>query len=105
MTVIHLPGPRDVRVAYSVGRKVGPAVVRNKVRRRLRAAVRDLDVSTGGLATGIYLVIVRPEAARCTYAELHRNLGLAVSAASTVSSTSGGPAGPGRSAGTGGPDR
>ena len=100
MTVIHLPGRRDVRVAYSVGRKVGSAVVRNKVRRRLRAAVRDLDVSTGGLATGAYLVIVRPEAARCTYAELHRDLGLAVSA---VTSTAAGVVGHGT--GPGGPAR
>ena len=31
---------RSPRVAYAVGRRVGNAVVRNRVRRRLRAAVR-----------------------------------------------------------------
>ena len=34
MTVVYLPGGNDVRVAYAIGRKVGPAVVRNRVRRR-----------------------------------------------------------------------
>jgi ribonuclease P protein component len=89
MTVIHVPGGRDVRFAYSVSRKVGTAVVRNKVRRRLRAAVRDLDVRTGGLPTGAYLVAVRPEAASCSYAELHRDLGRAVAAATDAGSGAG----------------
>ena len=36
------PAPTDPpRVAYATGRAVGAAVVRNRVRRRLRAAVRD----------------------------------------------------------------
>ena len=48
MTVAFLPGGTDVRVAYAIGRRVGPAVVRNRVRRRLRAAVRELDRTTPG---------------------------------------------------------
>jgi ribonuclease P protein component len=85
MTVIHLPGPHGVRVAYSIGRTVGTAVVRNKVRRRLRAAVRELDISTGGLPTGAYLVVVRPEAVDRTYRELRDDLGWAIAAASGTS--------------------
>jgi ribonuclease P protein component len=81
MTVVHVPGGNDVRVAYAIGRKVGPAVVRNRLRRRLRAAVRDIDVASGGLATGAYLVTVRPEAARRTYQELHRDVARATAAA------------------------
>ena len=52
MTVVHLPGAGDVRVAFAIGRRVGPAVVRNRLRRRLRAAMRELDQSTGGVASG-----------------------------------------------------
>jgi ribonuclease P protein component len=78
MTVTFLPGGADVRVAYAIGRRVGPAVVRNRVRRRLREAVRDLDRSTpGGLACGAYLVSARPEAAARSYRELRDDLGRA----------------------------
>ncbi|MBN2621752.1 MAG: ribonuclease P protein component [Acidimicrobiales bacterium] len=80
MTVVHLPGTGEVRVAYAIGRKVGPAVVRNKVRRRLRAAVRELDRSSGGLPTGAYLISLRPEAAGRSYAELRRDLERSVAA-------------------------
>lgn len=81
MTVVHLPGTGEVRVAYAIGRKVGPAVVRNRLRRRLRAAVRDLHRSGDGLPPGAYLVSARPEAARLGYAELQSDLGLAIAAA------------------------
>jgi ribonuclease P protein component len=82
MTVVYLPGGNDVRVAYAIGRKVGPAVVRNRVRRRLREAVRELDRTTGGLGCGAYLVTVRPEAAGSTYRELRDDLGRACTALS-----------------------
>lgn len=85
MTVTHLPGAHGVRVAYSIGRTVGTAVVRNKVRRRLRAAVRELDISSGGLPTGAYLVTVRPEAVGRAYHELRDDLGRAIAAASRTS--------------------
>src|SRR5205814_1232199 len=48
------------RVAYAVGRKVGAAVVRNRLRRRLRAAVTDLAPM---LAPGAALFGALPEAA------------------------------------------
>ena len=44
-------GADGARIAFAVGRRVGPAVVRNRVRRRMRAIARDLD-----LASGAYLV-------------------------------------------------
>jgi ribonuclease P protein component len=74
-------GPAEVRVAYAIGRKVGPAVVRNRLRRRLRAAVRQLDRTSRGLPGGAYLVSLRPEAATMTYAELKRDLGAAIATA------------------------
>jgi ribonuclease P protein component len=59
---------RDARVAFAVGRQVGPAVVRNRVRRRLRAAARELD-----LGPGAYLVAAGPEAVELSYPELQRH--------------------------------
>lgn len=58
-----------VRVAYSVGRKVGSAVRRNKVRRRLRVVMRVLACS-GSLVPGAYLVSAGPGADQIPFAEL-----------------------------------
>src|SRR5687767_8869383 len=43
ITVLWLPAnpTEPTRVAYAVGRGVGPAVVRNRLRRRLRAIIRE----------------------------------------------------------------
>ena len=86
VTVLFLPEAGagvggDVRVAYSVGRRVGTAVDRNRVRRRLRAAVRDVSGDGDGLSSGAYLVLARPEAGTTPYAELKRSLGEACAAA------------------------
>ncbi|HEX5367029.1 MAG TPA: ribonuclease P protein component [Acidimicrobiales bacterium] len=76
VTVTFVPGAPDdgVRVAYAIGRRVGAAVVRNRLRRQLRAAVREVDVSRGGLAAGAYLVGLRPEAAGRSFGELRSAL-------------------------------
>ena len=58
-------------MAYAINRRVGPAVVRNRVRRRLRAVLDDRR-RRGRLAGGAYLVIVRPEAAERTQAQLEQ---------------------------------
>jgi ribonuclease P protein component len=55
------------RVAFAVGRQAGTAVARNRVRRRVRAALHELDPP---LPAGIYLVGAGPEAAAMTAAEL-----------------------------------
>jgi ribonuclease P protein component len=79
--VTYLPLPDGApRVAYGVGRRVGPAVVRNRVRRRLRAAAREL-AGDPGLAPGAYLVTVSPRAVVASYADLRRQLGEACAAA------------------------
>ena len=48
-------------------------MVRNRVRRRLRAVLAERR-RTGGLPAGAYLVIVRPAAADRTQAELEGSL-------------------------------
>ena len=66
------PGSEPPRVAYAIGRGVGTAVVRNRVRRRLRAATRaHRDQLEPGHA---YLVSSGPAAATRTYAELSTSL-------------------------------
>ena len=68
----------EARLAFAVGRRVGPAVVRNRVRRRLRAAARDLD-----LPSGAYLIAAHPEAAGLEYPDLRRHLESAVGSATS----------------------
>ncbi len=66
------PCSEPPRVAYAVGRRVGSAVVRNRVRRRLRAATRvHADTLVPGRA---YLVSAASAAAASTYAELSASL-------------------------------
>lgn len=69
VTVTFVPDarPGPPRVAYAVGRSVGGAVVRNRLRRRMRAVVSELG---SALRPGAYLVGVAPEAASMPYGEL-----------------------------------
>ena len=65
------------RVAYAVGKRVGNAVVRNRLRRRLRAAAAE----AGELEPGAYLVAAGPAAASLPYEELKREVARAMTAA------------------------
>ena len=52
----ELAGINSPRVAYAINRKVGNAVTRNRVRRRLRAALSELERSNpGAFSSGSYL--------------------------------------------------
>lgn len=65
---------RPPRIAFAVGRSVGNAVARNRVRRRLRAAI---DTHAARLvAGGLYLVEAAPGAADLTYSELEETMGI-----------------------------
>ena len=70
-----LPGDPSVppRVAYAVGKRVGPAIVRNRVRRRLRAATlaHRAELQPGGT----YLFGVAPAAAAAPFAEIDAAMG------------------------------
>ena len=68
MTVTYLPHPDGPpRVAYAVGRRVGGAVARNRLRRRLRAVVA---AAAPRLAPGAYLVSAGPDLAALSPADL-----------------------------------
>jgi len=72
--VVHRQESGDsgpARVGFVVSRAVGNAVVRNRVQRRLRHAVRD---ELAGLAGSVLVVRALPAAAQASYAELDADL-------------------------------
>jgi ribonuclease P protein component len=81
ISMTFLPGDPTVppRVAYAIGRRVGPAVVRNRVRRRLRAATlaHRADLRPGGA----YLFGAAPAAAAAPFAEIDLAVGELLAAA------------------------
>ena len=78
-SVPHRPGPPAV--AYAVGRRAGNAVARNRLRRRLRAAIHEhgelLAPNTA------YLVGADPSAATMSFAALSKALARALGASDT----------------------
>jgi ribonuclease P protein component len=60
------------RYAFAISKRVGIAVVRNKVRRRLRELLRSLPITEGFDV----VISVRPEAAVATYQDLEKELTL-----------------------------
>jgi ribonuclease P protein component len=81
--------PEHPRFAWAIGRKTGGAVVRNRLRRRLRSIVESRARSST-LDRGAYLVSLAPSAAEQSYEELKENVEAALRA---VNSGSGAAAG------------
>lgn len=74
--MVHLldPGtPGPGRVGFVVSKAVGPAVTRNRVKRRLRHLAREHVSSLPGSA--VLVVRALPEAASASYEELRTDLG------------------------------
>lgn len=69
--------PCPPRVAFAVGKATGGAVVRNRVRRRLRAALRELLVD-GRLPPGTYLLGATAVVAQMPWSELLSSLSAAL---------------------------
>ena len=84
MTVTFLADQAELppRVAYAVGTRVGTAVVRNRVRRRLRAGIIERHQGAAGpLPSGAYLVSAGSGAVASSWSSLSRDLNRAVDAA------------------------
>jgi ribonuclease P protein component len=64
---------QTVGVGLTVTRRIGGAVVRNRVRRRLREALRSIPAES--FARGCnYVVVARPAALTCPFAQLRSDL-------------------------------
>ncbi len=62
---------RVLQVGFSVSKKVGNAVTRNRVKRRLRECFRP---HLGDVKNGLYVVIARPSAANATFQSLQKQV-------------------------------
>jgi ribonuclease P protein component len=79
--VVHVPEATEPagpvggrpRLAFAVGRPVGTAVVRNRLRRQLRAAFTELAPPAG-----LYLISVLPAARQRSYSDLRAELAAAL---------------------------
>lgn len=70
-------GSDAMRVGYTVTKKVGNAVVRNRMKRRLRALAREL-LPEGGLPGSDHVLIGRDGGIERDFADLRRELGKAL---------------------------
>ena len=71
VVLVARPNSLDVsRVGYSVGRRIGKAVVRNKAKRRLREAVRHTPIQEGW----DLVLIARRDASSADYHRLSRSV-------------------------------
>lgn len=70
----HPDGEAGAAVAYAIGRSVGGAVVRNRIRRRLR----ELMVTRVADRDGLFLVGVTPQAADLDFSGLATELDAAL---------------------------
>lgn len=67
------PDSTATSAAFAVGRALGPAVTRNRLRRRLRAVLRELD-RTEPLPPILMLIGARPPAIELTFDQLRSEL-------------------------------
>ena len=62
---------RGLQVGFSVSKKVGNAVVRNRTKRRLRECFRPY---LGDVKNGLYVFVARPSAAEATFQSLEKSM-------------------------------
>ena len=75
ITVVPSADGTPPRVAFAIGKRVGTAVERNRLRRRLRAVIAELHPPSGA-----YLLSVAPQATTLSYAELRTHVSRALDA-------------------------
>ena len=80
LEICENPGGTTVRVGFTASRKVGNAVVRNRAKRRLRAAAAAVLSEAGQPGTD-YVLVARPGTAGRPFESLKSDLAQAVAAA------------------------
>jgi ribonuclease P protein component len=81
--VSPLPGDTPFpQVGYAISKRCGNAVTRNRLRRRLRAVVRE--ATNEGLPAGSYLIGTQPAAAALDYGTLAAHVTEALHRAATA---------------------
>ncbi|MEQ1704571.1 MAG: ribonuclease P protein component [Rickettsiales bacterium] len=69
----HPVSSESVRIGYTVTKKMGGAVIRNKIKRRLREAAKLVTVKYGRTGHD-YVVISRHKALTCNFSDLQRDM-------------------------------
>ncbi|MBD5086571.1 MAG: ribonuclease P protein component [Clostridiales bacterium] len=72
LVLVYAPSKYPLKVGFIVSKKVGKAVVRNKVRRRLREIFRSLIPRLEDNCN--YVIIARAECANSTFAQLKESM-------------------------------
>jgi ribonuclease P protein component len=78
------PSTTTTSVAFSLGRALGPAVTRNRLRRRLRAILREEQARMPG---GLLLIGANSRAVELTFDQLRRELQQLLAKTFTVPTT------------------
>lgn len=72
--VVRPDATQSARFAVAIPRTVGNAVARNRIKRRLRAVLRDLDQTHPGVPGGDHLIRVTGPIDHWSHATLHSTM-------------------------------